>query len=105
MRSLTFQLSVALLIFGQAQRTFAQDSENGRWLAERWCSQCHDVGSAPDKPHKAPSFASIAAKETFDKNKITSLVSHAPMPNPPIPPLGLRDIAQYISELRNLQRP
>jgi len=94
MRSLTFNLWVALLLFGGVQRTFAQDSENGQWLAQRWCSQCHDIGSASDKFHKAPSFASIAARETIDAENIASLVSHA------LTPLGLRDIAQYINELK-----
>jgi mono/diheme cytochrome c family protein len=100
MRSLTFHLCVVLLFFGGVHRTFAQHNENGQWLAERWCSQCHDVGSASDKFHKAPSFASIAAKEIIDADKIASLVSHAPMPNPPLTPLQARDIAQYILELK-----
>jgi mono/diheme cytochrome c family protein len=100
MRTLTFHLFVALLLFGGVQRSFAQDIENGRWLSERWCSQCHDVGSAPDKFHKAPSFETIAAKQTIDAEKIASLVTHAPMPNPPLTPLGVRDIAQYINEMK-----
>jgi mono/diheme cytochrome c family protein len=99
MRSLSLYLCVALVL-GGVQPTFAENVENGRWLAERWCSQCHDVGSGSDKFHKAPSFASIAAKGTIDAEKITSLVSHAPMPNPPLAPLGVRDIAKYINELK-----
>ena len=100
MRSLTFNLCVALLGFGGVQRTFAQDTENGRWLAERWCSQCHDVGSTSDKIHRAPSFASIAAKKAINAENIASLVSHEPMPNPPLTPRQVRDIAQYIFEMR-----
>ena len=40
-----FYLSVALTLLGSATAAFAQNLENGRRLSERWCSQCHAIGS------------------------------------------------------------
>ena len=105
MRSLTFHLFVALLLFGGIQRTCAQDAKNGQLLSERRCSECRAIGSASDKLRKTPSFASIAAKETIDGDKIASLVLHGPMPNPPLTPKKARDIAQYIIKMKKKYSP
>jgi hypothetical protein len=58
------------------------------------------TSSAPAQDVAAGGCAICAARETIDAEKIASLASHAPMPNPPLTPLGVRDIAQYINELR-----
>ncbi len=85
---------------------FAQNTENGRRLSERWCSECHAIGSASDKFDRAPSFASIAAKDAINADMIASflLLPHATMPSPPLSRKDSRDIAQFIIEMKNQQR-
>jgi mono/diheme cytochrome c family protein len=100
-RWLTFHFCAALLLFGGVHQTVAQDAVNGKWLAERWCSQCHDIGSTRHNLNKAPSFASIASKQPIDAKKLASLVSHAPMPGPPLTPRNIEQIADYINQLKN----
>lgn len=101
-----FQLVVAMILFGGLPASFAQNAEHGRRLSERWCSECHAVGSASDKIHRAPSFASIAAKDAIDLDMIASflLLPHATMPNPPLSRKDARDIAQFIIDMKNQQR-
>ena len=72
------------------QATLAQNAENGRRLSERWCSECHAIGSASDKLHRAPSFASIAARDAINADMIASflLLPHTTMPNPSVKPPG-----------------
>jgi mono/diheme cytochrome c family protein len=81
------------LLVGQA---FAQDVDNGRRLSERWCSECHAIGSAPGKG--LPSFASIAARKNLTSDTIASflLLPHATMPSPPLSRKDAQDIAAFI---------
>jgi mono/diheme cytochrome c family protein len=102
MHILKLQLSVALILFGGIQATFAQNAENGERLAKRWCSGCHAIGTAADKFHGIPSFAVIAAKETISADMIASflLLPHATMPNPPLSRKDTQDIALFIIEMK-----
>jgi mono/diheme cytochrome c family protein len=102
MRMFEFLLSVAFILFGGIQATFAQDAANGRRLAERWCSGCHAIGSAADRFHGVPSFAAIAAKEKINADTIASflLLPHATMPNPPLSREDAKDIALFIIEMK-----
>jgi mono/diheme cytochrome c family protein len=102
MHILKLQLSVALILFGGIQPTFAQNAENGGRLSERWCSGCHAIGSNADKSHGIPSFAAIAAKETINVDMIASflLLPHATMPNPPLSRKDAEDIALFIIEMK-----
>ena len=102
MHILKLQLSVALILFGGIQATFAQNSENGERLSKRWCSGCHAIGSASGKSHGAPSFAAIAARETINADMIASflLMPHATMPNPPLSREDAQDIARFILEMK-----
>jgi cytochrome c len=102
MRIMNVYLAVAFLLFGGIQAALAQNAEIGRRLSERWCSACHAIGSASDKFNKAPSFASIAAKETINASMIASflLLPHATMPNLPLSPKDAQDIALFIMEMK-----
>ncbi len=99
MRILKLHLTVALLLFGGTQVTLAQNAENGQRLSKRWCSECHAIGAASDKLHRAPSFASIAIRDAINVDMIASfiLLPHATMPNPP---LSRQDIARFIVEMK-----
>ena len=103
MRILKFQLFFTLIVLsGGIHPTFAQNAEHGRRLSERWCSECHAIGSASDKLGRAPSFASIAARKTINADMITSflLLPHATMPNPPLSRSDAQDIALFIIEMK-----
>jgi mono/diheme cytochrome c family protein len=102
MRMLKFFFSVVVILLGQVDATFGQNVENGRRLSERWCSECHAIGSALGKFHRAPSFASIAAKENITAEMIASflLLPHATMPNPPLTRKDTQDIALFIMEMK-----
>jgi mono/diheme cytochrome c family protein len=102
MHFLKLHLSVALILFGGIQATFAQNAQNGARLSERWCSGCHAIGSAADKFHGVPSFAAIAARETINADMIASflLLPHATMPNPPLSRKDAQDIALFIIEMK-----
>jgi mono/diheme cytochrome c family protein len=99
---LKLHLSAALILFGGIQATFAQNAENGARLSQRWCSECHAIGSAADRFRGIPSFAAIAAKEKINAGMIASflLLPHATMPNPPLSRQDAQDIAQFIMEMK-----
>jgi mono/diheme cytochrome c family protein len=101
MRILKLNMSIVLFLFGGIQATFAQNAENGQRLSERWCSECHAIDSASDKLHRAPPFASIAAKPTIDADMIASflLLPHATMPNLPLSRKDAQDIALFIVKM------
>lgn len=95
-------LAVALLLFGGIPPALAQNAENGRRLSERWCSECHAIGSPSDRHRGVPSFAAIAAKETITADMIASFLflPHATMPNPPLSRKDAQDIARFIIEMK-----
>jgi mono/diheme cytochrome c family protein len=96
-------LSIALTLFGGMGAALAQDVENGRRLSERWCSECHAIGSAPGKRNAVPSFASIANKPAVTPEMIASFLRlpHATMPNVPLSPQDARDIAALVMAMKN----
>jgi mono/diheme cytochrome c family protein len=102
MRIFKFYLAVAFLLLGETPATIAQNAGNGRRLSERWCSECHAIGSGSDKLHRAPSFASIAVKDAINADVIASflLLPHTTMPNPPLSRQDAMDIALFIIEMK-----
>lgn len=102
MRSIVFLgLSLALI---PVAPLFAQErAEAGHFLAEQWCSGCHQV--APDLPAKdiAPPFMSLANDRSEDLSWV-----RARLQNPPYPMLGIslsrdqiEDIVAYFGSLQN----
>jgi mono/diheme cytochrome c family protein len=87
-----------LALFATAHAAFAQDVANGQRLSERWCTECHMIGTEPPKHNRAPPFAVIANKETVNAEMIASflLLPHATMPNLPLSHKDAEDIAAYI---------
>lgn len=82
---------------------FAADADNGKTLANRWCSSCHvvqrDQKLATDQ---APPFESLAKTPAFDAKKLAFLLLK---PHPNMPSLSLSraetaDIAEYILTLK-----
>jgi mono/diheme cytochrome c family protein len=81
----------------------AADADNGKVLAERWCSSCH-VADHEQKlaTDQAPPFASIARMPAFDASKLALLLlkPHPNMPTLSLSRAEITDIAEYIAELK-----
>jgi mono/diheme cytochrome c family protein len=95
-------LAAALALSGAAGTASAANLENGQHLSERWCSECHSVGSSPGKLGQAQSFASIAARQAVTAEMIASFLRmpHATMPNVPLSRNDAQDIAAFIMEMK-----
>ncbi|HEY8334740.1 MAG TPA: cytochrome c [Tardiphaga sp.] len=80
----------------------AQDLANGRRLSERWCTECHVIGAAGERPGRAFPFAAIAAKPSVNADMIAAflMMPHATMPNPPLSRNDARDIAAFIMAMK-----
>lgn len=88
-------------LFGGLTGVSAQNVDNGRHLAERWCVACHAVTPAPGKS-RARSFAAIAAREAVTAEMIASFLRlpHATMPNLPLIGNDAEDIAAFIKSMK-----
>jgi mono/diheme cytochrome c family protein len=89
------------VIFGST--AYAADADNGKTLANRWCSSCHvvqrDQKLATDQ---APPFASLAKMPDFNANRLASLLlkPHPNMPTLSLSRAEIADIAEYIATLK-----
>jgi mono/diheme cytochrome c family protein len=98
-------LLVGCCAFGvvRGPAAFAADADNGKTLANRWCSSCHvvqhDQKLATDQ---APPFASLAKVPAFDANKLAFLLlkPHPNMPTLSLSRAEIADIAEYIATLK-----
>lgn len=95
--------AIALICIGSAV-TQAQDVENGKRIAERWCVECHATGTSTSKTrhaHEMP-FEAIANKPGISSGLIADflLLPHATMPNPLIRRSDAEDVAAFIMELK-----
>ena len=95
-------LALTLALFGGVGEAVAQNADNGRRLAEQWCSECHAIDPAAAKPGKTISFAAIAAKQGVTAEMITSFLPlpHATMPNLPLSRSDIQDLAAYIMGMK-----
>ncbi len=82
----------------------AQNVENGRALAERWCSKCHVVSAvaASGQSNGLPTFPGLAARKdmTSDKLKAAMNAEHSRMPDLQIGIRDQDDLAAYILSLK-----
>jgi mono/diheme cytochrome c family protein len=80
------------------------DIENGRRVARTLCSACHLIGEPSEGPAKAdvPSFPSIAVRPNQSTEALTNwlIAPHAPMPDPHLTRVEIRDLAGYILSLK-----
>jgi mono/diheme cytochrome c family protein len=78
--------------------------EEGRAIAERWCSSCHQVDDqAATVTTEAPPFASIALKYPGEEG-LQALQAFLSDPHPRMPDMSLtrqeiRDLVSYIDSL------
>lgn len=99
----TFFLALSLALNPIAPVSAQERAQAGYFLAQQWCSGCHQV--APDLPAKdvAPPFASLANDRSEDLSWV-----RARLQNPPYPMLGIslsrdqiEDIVAYFGFLQN----
>ena len=103
MRRAAKYATIALMCFGSVA-TRAQDMENGKRIAERWCADCHATGSPTSKarhPHAMP-FQTIANKPGVSSELIAEflMLPHVTMPNLLIKKSDAEDVAALIMELK-----
>jgi mono/diheme cytochrome c family protein len=88
---------------GATAQGLKPDPARGRELAQRLCSNCHDVGNGSATARiEPPSFRSIAARpgQTAEGLAGKIIVPHPEMPTVPITLAEIRDIVGYIESLK-----
>ncbi len=80
----------------------AQDVDAGHQIAQRWCSACHEVGTAPVRNDVSPSFWSIAQMPSTTKLSLNAFLStpHHRMPDYSLTRQEIADISGYIVSLK-----
>ena len=86
------------------QNAFAADADQGRAIAERWCSSCHVVGREQKSASndQAPPFAAIANRPDFDAGRLALLLlsPHPNMPKLALSRLQIADLTAYMLTLK-----
>ena len=90
MRRIAIALAAALVL-GATVGARAQDGDvaTGREIAERFCSDCHDVSATGGMKQDPPAFAAIAVYRSEDKILEKIVAPHVAMPR--VADLLLRD--------------
>ncbi|MGY3449579.1 cytochrome c [Bradyrhizobium sp. USDA 4353] len=93
-------LAISLLLL-HTPPAAADDLDNGRRLAERWCAGCHVVGAEQPRFRRARPFVAIAAKQGLTRDMLVKflLLPHATMANSPLSAADANDLAGYILSL------
>jgi mono/diheme cytochrome c family protein len=102
MRIAKLHLVAATVLIAAGGESRAQDLENGQRLAERWCVECHAIGTPTPKTSRIISFASIAERPGITSDMISSflLMPHATMPNLPLSKKDAQDLAAFIMKMK-----
>ena len=94
---------IGFLLLSPPGTSLAADVGPGLKLANRLCSECHiieDNKIAVDTD--VPSFEEIANQSEFDPEELHSFLDKPhPMPNMDLSSAEVRDLARYISSLKN----
>jgi mono/diheme cytochrome c family protein len=83
--------------------SLAADADNGKTLANRWCSGCHVVQPSQKlATDQAPPFASLARMPEFNASRLAILMlkPHPNMPSLSLSRAEVADIAEYIATLK-----
>jgi mono/diheme cytochrome c family protein len=103
-RTLLRSLLAAGCAIAVREAAVAADANQGKAIAERWCSGCHLVtaGQTTATTDKAPPFASLAKTPDFGAGKLALLLL-APHPNMPQLSLSRSEIADLAEFIRTLK--
>jgi mono/diheme cytochrome c family protein len=101
-----FFIAASLLAAGAAR---GQDIQNGRGIAELWCSDCHLVDPQERKSGRdsAPTFLSIARMKSTTETSLAAFLSiphggGGRMPDLVLNRNEIQDVSAYILSLRRL---
>jgi len=102
MRIPKLHLVVVLVLSVAGAAGWAQDVVNGQRISERWCVECHAIGTPTPKTSRIIPFASIAERPGITSDMIASflLMPHATMPNLPLSKKDAQDIAAFIMKMK-----
>lgn len=96
-------LTACLLAFAPAP-ILAQDAQQGRELAKRWCSSCHVVEPSPTEAPAVglPTFPAIAARADLSADQLRAAMNpqHSRMPDFALSRRQQDDLIAYIYSLR-----
>lgn len=96
-----------LLALWSAAPGHAQNIQNGKTIAQVWCSNCHlAVPEAQQSVREpAPTFQSIANMNTTTAASLAAFLStpHGQMPDLALHRQEIRDVSAYILSLRRSQ--
>lgn len=102
--ALTLLLSWQLPLDAQTAPPREPSADDGRALAERFCSSCHLVGSASDVtvPTGPATFRWIANKPGQTAQRIADalIAPHPPMPDMQLSRAEIQDLIAYIDTMR-----
>jgi mono/diheme cytochrome c family protein len=80
-------------------------TERGRALAQQWCSRCHAVAAAQERPGESdvPPFRRIAADRRWTRDALIRMITvpHLNMPPPVLTEAEAEEVATYILSLRH----
>ena len=100
-------LMLAAVLLRAEVPAMAQEGGNafaGQELSQRWCANCHAIGTAPQPQaaDSAPSFAAIAAMKSTTAASLTAFLAtpHARMPDYALSRDDVGNVAAYILSLR-----
>ena len=100
-------MALALLITATfVSASAAQDVEAGRQLAKRWCSGCHETGTAPIRngvrSDASPSFVAIARMSSTTNLSLRVFLGtpHGRMPDFNLSRQEIADVSAYILSLK-----
>jgi len=79
----------------------AADAQNGRAIAERWCTACHVVAEGRGGSDAAPSLPQVARNRAADQRWLRAWLTdpHPPMPNLNLSRSDLDDVVAYLERL------
>ncbi|MEM9683370.1 MAG: cytochrome c [Pseudomonadota bacterium] len=97
-----FAMILAAVVFPAS--AVAGTAEEGKEIATRWCSSCHNVGTG-DRPAASdgvPTFDSIARRDNFNRVQLEAWIGnpHPPMPNFNLSRDEIESLVSYIESLR-----
>ncbi len=105
-RVLMAAATVPVLWYGSHTAAFADNVSDGRAIADRWCSSCHDVGASGTRSAKdlAPSFESVARRDNLSRVQLETWIGnpHPPMPNLNLTRREVDNLVEYIQSLKSL---
>ncbi len=103
-RSTLLAAGALSVLFAAPAAAEGPGSERGRALAQEFCSRCHAISAAQERPGEttAPNFRRLAADPRWTRAALINMmtVPHVNMPPPVLTLAEAAEVATYIQSLR-----